>query len=59
MIEKEYVIGLDISTTTIGITIMDIEGRLIEINHVSFPKASKKISKLTIYPYSQIIHLVV
>ena len=49
MIEKEYVIGLDISTTTIGITIMDIEGRLIEINHVSFPKASKKISKLTIY----------
>lgn len=49
MIEKEYVIGLDISSTCCGLTLMDTEGKLIELNHISFPKPSKKVSKLSLY----------
>jgi len=46
---KQYAIGLDISTRTIGITLMDTTGKLIDISHISFPKTSKKNGLITIY----------
>lgn len=46
---KEYVIGLDISTKTIGITLMETTGRLVDISHLSFPKTSKKNGVITVY----------
>lgn len=49
MLEKKYVIGLDVSTAVIGITICDLEGKLVEINSITLPKASKKFGKPSIY----------
>lgn len=49
IIQNSYLIGLDISTATIGITLMDCNDRLIEIDYVSFPKKSKKNPQLSIY----------
>ena len=47
--EKEYCLGLDISTKTIGVTLMDITGKLIDISHISLPATSKKNGVITIY----------
>ncbi len=46
---KKYCIGLDVSTRTIGITLMDSDGKLIDISHLSFPKTSKKNGFISIY----------
>jgi len=47
--EKEYAIGLDISTKVIGITLMDTNGKLIDITHIKLPVTSKKNGLITIY----------
>lgn len=49
MFEKEYCIGLDISTSCIGITIMDLNGKLIDIDHIKIPKTSKKNGDMNIF----------
>lgn len=33
--EKEYILGLDVSTSTVGIALFDLSGKLLELNHVS------------------------
>ena len=47
-IENEIILGLDVSTTTIGICLMlndgSEHGKIIELTHVS-PKVSSKIDK--------------
>lgn len=39
---KEVILGIDVSTTTCGISIMDLNGKLIDIFHIS-PKPSKEL----------------
>lgn len=33
--EKEYILGLDVSTSTVGIALFNLDGKLLELNHVS------------------------
>jgi len=33
--EKEYILGLDVSTSTVGISLFNLDGKLLELNHVS------------------------
>lgn len=44
-----YVLALDVSTSTIGYTIMDLSGRLHHIYYVNPPKTSKKNGEISIY----------
>ncbi len=44
-----YVMGLDVSTKTVGVTILDLTGKLKEIDYISFPKSSKKNGDVDIY----------
>lgn len=51
---KKYILGLDISTSTVGISLFDIDGNLIELNHISpISKCSAKHEEL--FEKSQII----
>jgi hypothetical protein len=59
MEEKEYVMGIDCSTKTIGITLMDTKDNLIDINHISFPKTSKKNGYISIYSKADIFREVI
>lgn len=45
----QYVIGLDVSTATTGVTLMDLSGKLIDMFYISFPKKSKKNGVMSIY----------
>lgn len=49
MVYKDTIIGLDVSSKTIGLTLMDVSGKLLDISHISFPKTSKKNGEITIY----------
>lgn len=42
-------LGLDVSSKTIGITVLDLTGNLKEIFHISLPKSSKKNGDIDIY----------
>ncbi|KKX48356.1 hypothetical protein [Sphingobacterium sp. IITKGP-BTPF85] len=46
---NEKIIGLDISTSTVGITIMDITGKLVDMFYLKPPKTSVKNGEITIY----------
>lgn len=47
--EKKWICGMDISTTTIGITIMDVTGKLEDMFYLKPPKTSVKNGEITIY----------
>lgn len=52
MVKEEYVLGFDISTRTIGITVMDLKGKLVSLDFISLPKniRNKKIQiDVTLY----------
>ena len=44
-----YILGFDVSTKTCGVTLMDLTGKLIDMDYISFPKKSKKNGNVTIY----------
>lgn len=46
---NEQIIGLDISTTTIGITIMNESGQLATMTYIKPPKSNKKNGEINIY----------
>lgn len=46
---NEQIIGLDISTTTIGITIMNESGQLVNMTYIKPPKTSVKNGEVSIY----------
>ena len=49
MSSAKFVIGLDVSTSCIGVTIMDVTGKLEEMFYISPPKTSKKNGEIDIY----------
>lgn len=42
MNNKEYCIGLDVSTKSIGVTVMDLNGKLVKITHITPPSSTKE-----------------
>lgn len=53
-LERECIIGLDVSTTCVGLSLMDLNGKLIDIDYILFPKSSKKLGKVTIYKKAEL-----
>lgn len=56
--EKEYILGLDVSTSTVGISYFDLDGNLIELNHVSpIIKNYKGLKHDELYDKSMLVSL--
>jgi len=49
MIKQDCILGFDISSKTIGVTVMNMSGKLLDISFISMPKKSKKNGNVTYY----------
>lgn len=49
MSNAKFVVGLDVSTKTIGVTLMDVTGKLEDMFYISPPKSNKKNGEIDIY----------